>query len=142
MELKKSPPEGRGRLLEKDFEVFSSGDVGSFHQPAVLVLVPIASINFLQSLCFAHRSNPNLCPTASQAVVDITESNEYWSHPPDSAEFWPAAGATDISGQRAVLPARADCEKERVIVPGPGVGTAWSRFLVSTHRLPILPRSA
>ena len=24
-------------------------------------------------------------------------------------------------------------EKERVIVPGPGVGTAWSRFLVSTH---------
>jgi hypothetical protein len=33
-----------------------------------------------------------------------------------------AAGATDIAGQRAVL-RRGGIQKERVIVPGSGVGT-------------------
>jgi hypothetical protein len=36
--------------------------------------------------------------------------------------LWTSAGATDITGQRAVLPAWRD-SKERVIVPGLGAGT-------------------
>jgi hypothetical protein len=38
--------------------------------------------------------------------------------------FGTAAGATDIAGQRAVL-RHGGTQKERVIVPWPGVGTGW-----------------
>jgi hypothetical protein len=65
----------------------------------------------LQALCWLgamlYRASP-------KSEVDITQSNEYWFHPPNSAGLglWTAAGATEPFSRRG------DCGKERVIVPG------------------------
>ena len=59
-----------------------------------------------------YLSRPNSGPTTK------TQEDE-------RAEIGTAAGAKDIAGQRAVLPALQDSEKERVIVLGQASALGW-----------------
>ena len=60
-----------------------------------------------------------LVPFATK-LTSLNQTNSGPTRQTQRFELWTAAGATDISGQRAVLPGVAGCKKERVIVPGAG----------------------
>ena len=52
-------------------------------------------------------------------MVDIPESNEYWSHPPNPVGL-DRCRCYRHFGVKSRSPGVAGCEKERVIVPGGG----------------------